>query len=263
MTCIGFAWSSPEIVLIDIDRNVYRTFQVREANSRRDLDLFMEAQDPREVVVVVNGVAALARVADVKAKFVVCDTIDALRTIKGAVIIDHEPGGDDCAMRRISLDDLRAALAGPMIPFTVPSDVVQVSTTLASKITMRELMDKVVRKGAGAITDDFVVRTCERIVGRITKANWVARVRKPALAAGLDTQILAELERFVEDGSVSDGLWRGFYDLVEIRDPMDVVLKKYDVRQSDLEFLVDLLGNEAIGPEAYAANPTKTKKRKV
>jgi hypothetical protein len=265
MTCIALAWTSPEIVVIDLDRDRYRAAIIRDAKSRRDLELFTEAEDPRDVVALVDGVSVLARVADVPGvkAFIVFDTVSSLRGITGAHLLDQEPGRDDCAIRRIHMDDIHRMIAQDSTPFSVPKGVLTVSAELASKITLRELFTKIQRKGGAVVTDEFLARTCDRLVGRISKTTWVGKVRKPALAAGLDTQILAELERFVEDSSTSEGLWRGFFDLVERNEPMEEVEKRYDVRRDDLEYLVSVLGSEPAGEDAYASSPKKTKKRKA
>lgn len=264
MTCIALAWTSPEIVIIDMDRDKYRPVIARAAASRRDLELFIEANDPRQVIVLVDGVSILARLADVPGvkAFIVFDTVSTLRTVQGAILLDQDPSTDEMAIKKVTMEELMAKVEGPDVPFTVPKEALRVSADLASKITLRELMTKVQRKGGATIGEEFIVRTCDRIVGRVTKATWVSKVRKPALAAGLDTQVLAELERFVEDSSVSEGLWRGFFDLVERNEPMEEVEKKYDVRRADLEYLTAVLGADAVGEEAYTSSPKKTKKRK-
>ncbi len=262
MTCIGLSWTSPEIVLIDISREKYRTFVAKESQSRHELELFLAAEDSRDAVVLVQGISTLARLADLSVHFVCFDTPTLLRSIQGIVAMDQDPTKDDCAMIRITMADLEKVLDGPFQAFTVPKDIIQISAALASKITLKELITKTARKGGDAVTQEYIQKTCERIVGRISKATWLARVRTPALKAGLDSQVHAELERFVDDSSVSDGLWRGFYDLVELQEPLDSVLKKYDVRASDLEYLTDILGSDAVGPENYVTSPLQTKKRR-
>lgn len=261
--CLALAWTGPEIVIIDIDREKYRPYIARGAGARRDLEMAIAAQDPREVVVLVDGVPTLARVSDVEGvkAFIVFDSVTSLRGVVGASMLDQDPARDDYAMKRLSMADLHVAIAGPDAPFTVPSDVLKVSENLAAKITLRELMAKVKRKAGAVVTDEFIAKTCERIAGRIHKTTWVARVRKPALAAGMDTQALAELERFIEDSSVSEGLWKGFYELVENKDSVEDIEKRYDVRRVDLEYLTEILGGEAVGSKAYVSSPAVRKRR--
>lgn len=262
MACIALAWTSPEIVIIDIDRDKYRPFIARDQKCRKELELFLQSEDDRPVVVLVEGVHTLARVSDLKAKsFILFDTITAIRGVHGAVCLDQGPT-DDPDPRRFTIHQLHDAIETVVEDFTVSKDAVRVSATLASKITLREICDKIKRKGGSSVAEDFVSRTCDRIVGRITKAGWVSRVRKPALAAGMDTQLIAEMERFVEDSSVSEGLWRGFYDLVELNVPVQDVESRYDVRGADLHYLTEILGSQPIGAESYASNPVKTKRRK-
>lgn len=264
--CIALAWASPEIVILDIDRSKYRPIVVRDANSRKEIELALAAQDPRGLVPIVDSVGTFARIADLPvAGFIVTDTLLALGQVQGAMILDQEPGRTDPAIKRVRIEDIHAVLDGtvPSQPFSVPHTLVKVSTELAKKITLRELMAKVLKKsGEEIVTPEFVLKTCERIAGRIHKSTWVARVRKPAQAAGIDVQVLGELERFIEDSSVSEGLWKGFYALVESNKDIAEVEKAHDVRADDLYYLREILGSDPLGPDGYVTSPTKTKKRK-
>ncbi len=263
--CIALAWAGPELTILDIDRTKYRPVIVRDASSRKELELALAAQDPRGLVAVIDGVGAFSRIADLPiAGFIVHDTLAALAQVQGVQILDQEPGRTDPAMRRIRIDEVHAILDGsvPSAPFTVPHSLVKVSAELAKKITLRELVAKVQKKGAEIVTEEFVLKTCERIAGRVHKSTWVARVRKPALAAGLDVQVLGELERFIEDSSVSEGLWKGFYALVESAKDIVEIEKLYDVRADDLYYLREVLGSTPVGSDGYVTSPTKTKKRK-
>lgn len=264
MTCIALAWTSPEIVLIDLDRSKYLPVLVRDAGDRKSLELAVVGAKDKAVVALVDNISNLARVADVPAKaFVVFDTVVQLRQVHGSIMLDQDPSTNDYAMKRIRIDDVHAVIDGPQQPFTVPAEALKTSAALAGKILLSELMEKIHRKaGAEIVNSEFITKTCARIAGRIAKATWVARVRKPALAAGIDSQLLAELERFIEDSSVSEGLWKGFYDIVENSVPMDEVEKRYDVRAADLTFLLSVLGSTPAGADGYVTSPDKTKKRR-
>ncbi len=262
--CIALAWASPELVILDIDRVKYRPVIVRDASSRKELELALAAQDSRGLVAIVDGVGALARIADLPlAGFIVHDTLMALGQVQGAVLLDQEPGRTDPAIKRIRIEDIHAVLEQPSVGFSVPHTLVKVSAELAKKITLRELMAKILKKsGPEIVNQDFILKTCERIVGRSHKSTWVAKVRKPAQAAGIDVQVLAELERFIEDSSVSEGLWKGFYALVEQTKDVAEVEKAHDVRTDDLYYLREVLGGDPIGAEGYVTSPSKTKHRK-
>lgn len=263
MTCIALAWTSPEILAIDLDRDKYLPVVVRNADGRKNLELATANVDGKGVVALVDGVHNLARVADVPAKaFIVFDTVPQLRLVTGSVLLDQDPTTNEYAKKRISIDELHGIIEANPIPFTVPVEALKVSSTLAGKILLSELFEKFQRKAGAAATDDFLVKTCARIVGRLHKSTWTNRVRKPALAAGVDVQLLAEMERFIEDSSVSEGLWKGFYDIVENGADIAEVEKRYDVRAKDLAFLLSVLGSTPAGPDGYVTSPEKTKKRR-
>lgn len=238
-TLVGLAFTTPAIAVMVIDRTLFRIHVWQ--NRPSELHAFLQEQDDRLPIVLVDSLTDLTRISSVEGvhAFLLSEDPRTLFEIDGALVLDAVPDKYS-GYKKVMIDSetLNSALL-KRGSFTVGSASLA-SVALRSDITLRELVHSVA--SSASLDDDFVSNVCLYVVGLLQRRSWVSRVQKPALAAGVQVERLAELEKFIESSPPAEMLWRAYFDHAEAGVPLADVVSAFDAEAKDLDFIIANIG---------------------
>lgn len=263
---VGLAFTSPAIAVMVIDRVRFRIHLYQ--NKPSELHAFLQEADDRLPVVLVDSAQDLIRISDVEGihSFLLSEDPRVISEIGGATLLDAEPDPKYAGFRKVLIrpDDLNAALAKSG-SFSFTEAAVNAMSSLRDDVLLSELVQTVVTDKLLA-DEDLISNICLYAVGVLQKRSWVSRVQKPALAAGVSVERMAELEKFIETAPSAEMLWRAYFEHAEGGVPIKNAVSQFDASEKDLEFLISHIG--AKKGLKYARDPREKplvfkKKRKV
>lgn len=239
---VGLAFTSPAIAVMVIDRSRFRVHFYQ--NRPSELHAFLQEADERLPVVLVDSASDLMRIADVEGihSFLLSEDPRVLSEINGVTLLDAEPDPKYSGFRKVMIrpETLNAALIKKS-SFSFTQESLDAMASLRDDVTLREMIQTVVADKTLA-DEDFLSNVCLYAVGVLQKRSWVSRVQKPALAAGISVERMAELEKFIETAPSAEMLWRAYFEHAEGGVPLKDAVAQFEADEKDLEFLVSHLG---------------------
>lgn len=267
---IGLAFTSPGVAVLAVDRDRYRVFY-HDQSTVADFRLFLQQKDDRKPVVFVKSVRDLAELepigAGVVESYVLFDDPSTLTLINGIQLPDVT-GDATLGWTKVMVtpDTLNTLLDnGVNETFEITEQALAASGNLTKGITFKELLSAVEAsyRELGKDSEEFVGLACKYVVKLINKKAWISSARKPALAAGVNVKVLAELEKAIETDKASDELWRAFYDYSTNGTELQKVLTGYAINREDLEFIVQKLNATPGQQLEFTAVPGTSRKKRT
>jgi len=260
---VGLAFTTPAIAVMVIDRARFRVHFYQ--NKPAELHAFLQEADERLPIVLVDSAQDLRRIADVEGihAFLLSEDPRVLSEIQGATLLDAKPDKYSGFQKVLIRPEILNAALLKKGSFSFTQEAVDAMSALRDDVTLRELVQTVSDK---TLEEDFVSNICLYAVGLLQKRSWISRVQKPALAAGISVERMAELEKFVETAPSAEMLWRAYYDHAEAGVPLKDAVAAFEADEKDLEFVISHIG--AKKGLKYARDPREKplvfkRKRKV
>jgi len=266
---IGLAFTSPGLAVCVIDREKYRVCY-HDQSTAADFRLFLQQKDDRKPVVFVTSARVLAEIQPigegVVESYVLFSDPAILTEIKGIHLPDitGEAAGGWTRVT-ITPDQFNAMLdKEDSGTFEVTEKALTASGDLMKGITFKELVEAVEAsyKELGKDSTDLVLQACRYVTKLISKKTWVSSARKPALNAGINVKVLAELEKSIETDKAAEELWRAFYDLATNGTDLQKILTNYTVTKDDIDLLVSKLNPGQGQTFEFTIVPGVAKKKK-
>lgn len=256
MNLLGLAYTVPSVAVLAINRDACRVY-LYEPGALNSLKLFLQQEDRRTSVVLVRTLNELRSILqsglDV-GTVILFETFKVMSLIEGIYILDSKDG------ERVFVrpGDLHISIQGDSRPVSIDK-AWHVARNLENEINFRDLVRVV------TTVKDFDKIVCQYLVGLINKKAWVDLARKPALAAGVTIEALAELERYVDTSKGADLLWRSFHMFTAQNLPLATIVDVHSVDKYDFEYICEILAVEQGQKLDFAAPPpvdSKKAKRK-